>query len=269
MNTIPKNLSVFPYFGSKRDIAQAIADRLNVNGRPFCEVFTGGATVSLCLASLGQLRQLWLNDFDIGIASLWRCIADDDLVERVIGRMPRVMTQRMYGERLMRFGEMAFDVEAAAADDLVEAAALKLSLLWASFSCIVAGNVGNYDPKRWPTPEYIRQRVRLGNRLLRGLDVRVTNWSFERLIPEARSYVLYMDPPYYDIRGGYYHDFQFKHHLRLMSLLRGRKRWLLSYDDYPVVRWWYRWANVETTPVRYSAGGKRTGNELLIAPRCG
>jgi DNA adenine methylase len=99
--------------------------------------------------------------------------------------------------------------------------------------------------------------------------------SFEQLIKacDGPETFFYCDPPYTMCGGGHYysHEFTGADHRRLAEMLKGVKgRWLLSYDDSPLVRDLYKGCRIEKTkPVAYSMNNqagrpmKRAG-ELLI-----
>jgi DNA adenine methylase len=66
----------------------------------------------------------------------------------------------------------------------------------------------------------------------------------------------------------YQHCFQRQDHERLAEALKTtRHAWVLSYDDCPEIRELYDWADISTNTVKYTIGGIRTKQELLIT-RC-
>ena len=100
---------------------------------------------------------------------------------------------------------------------------------------------------------------------------RITNLDFAAVIrDEAERAALYCDPPY--VTAGpvlYLHSFAEADHVRLKNLLRHTEhRWLLSYDDHPMVWDLYAsFANIEKVEMRYSATRNVKAHELLICPR--
>jgi DNA adenine methylase len=79
-------------------------------------------------------------------------------------------------------------------------------------------------------------------------NVYIDNLSYEKLIPQwdREGTLFYCDPPYAMMLGKkgrsyYQHDFTEEDHTRLRDLLKGISgRFILSYDDHPLVRELYR-----------------------------
>jgi DNA adenine methylase len=107
---------------------------------------------------------------------------------------------------------------------------------------------------------------------LRGVHIECLD--FEKLITrnDRVDTFFYLDPPYtVTAKGGYYeHEFKEEDHRRLAALLKGvQGKWLLSYDDAPLIRSLYRGFKIEETkPVAYSLtlvnGQRPHKRELLI-----
>jgi DNA adenine methylase len=120
-----------------------------------------------------------------------------------------------------------------------------------------------------PDPAFLEEvRDRLRGVQLHSLD-------FEELIgrTDRPETFYYLDPPYTVAdRGGYYqHAFSEKDHRRLARVLRAVKgRFLLSYDDVPLVRELYAGFHIEeTSPLTYTmcsttSRPKKKATELLI-----
>jgi DNA adenine methylase len=259
-----KNPGVFTYFGSKRNIANILASKLKNDCQPVCEVFAGGAFLTLRLAAWRAVREVWLNDLDPGVAALWRVIRSKLLVSQVVRRLPRATTRTLYHEAVGDLAAAQVDVETADNDTLVELAWKKAVSVFSSF-----GGIGIcYGFTRYPTVPYMAARLMQGHDLLKRVGVRVTNWDFGRVLDEAGSYTLYLDPPYWHVRGGYMKDFKGGDHTALALRLWDRDRWLLSYDDCRGVRALYHWANIDEISLKYSCtSGVRWGKELLISPK--
>jgi len=80
--------------------------------------------------------------------------------------------------------------------------------------------------------------------------------------------------------NSYKHSMTLEDHERLAVLLRKcRASWVLSYDDHPVVRDLYSWAQVEPVRITYTTAvrrknsndvgipGQRKNSEVIIFPR--
>ena len=94
--------------------------------------------------------------------------------------------------------------------------------------------------------------------------------SFEKVLPEFRNDFLYCDPPYYlgndsTLFKGLYpqrnfpiHHNNFNHEL-LRDLLQNHKGgFILSYNDSPTIRRWYKNCEIVELPIHYTMGQGET-----------
>lgn len=94
--------------------------------------------------------------------------------------------------------------------------------------------------------------------------------SFEEVLPEYRKDFLYLDPPYYigedsDVFIGLYpmrnfpiHHNCFRHELLRDMLYSHKGGFILSYNDAPTIREWYKEFEIVSLPVRYTMGQGET-----------
>lgn len=93
--------------------------------------------------------------------------------------------------------------------------------------------------------------------------------SFEDVLPEFQNDFLYCDPPYYLGDGNVFHGIYPRrntpiyhdnfNHEALRELLKNHKGgFILSYNDSPVIREWYKDYNIEEIPVHYTMGQGET-----------
>ncbi len=100
----------------------------------------------------------------------------------------------------------------------------------------------------------------------------VENLSFEKVIEkyDRMDTLFFADPPYLGTAGyTHEHEFEEKEHLLLMNSLRSIKgKFLLTINDHPQVREWYRGYNIQNTEVNYSISRERKARkkyrELII-----
>jgi DNA adenine methylase len=94
-----------------------------------------------------------------------------------------------------------------------------------------------------------------------------TSLDFEEVIRAEGDAVFYLDPPY--VAAGkrlYEHAFKEADHRRLAEALKSRDKWLLSYDDHPLVRELFNGCYVYPVSLRHQIPGTSEGMELLISP---
>lgn len=104
-------------------------------------------------------------------------------------------------------------------------------------------------------------------RLLRGTEVTKRD-ALSVIKAEGNDVFMFIDPPYYGNKSLYLHDID---HEELSDTLKQSKhKFLLTYDDCPDIRHFYKWCEVMPWDKKYgmtNVGGRsnRTGKELLIA----
>lgn len=126
----------------------------------------------------------------------------------------------------------------------------------------------------WMSSVYADDKVY--NRLLERVknfnvkNIKVECKSFEKVIPEFKYDFLYCDPPYYLgedstlFRGLYpqrnfpIHHNNFDHKLLRDMLLDHKGGFILSYNDSPTIRSWYKWCKIVELPIHYTMGQGET-----------
>ena len=98
----------------------------------------------------------------------------------------------------------------------------------------------------------------------------VNSADFRQSIPEHNDEFLYLDPPYalaqsnlYGDKGSHHDGFD---HLALAELLTARDRWVLSYNDCPLVRRLYRNCRIENLHWQYGMAKHGKSSEVVITP---
>ena len=85
---MPTTLSPLRYPGGKTVYADMISWIIRKNGLSGCsyaEAFAGGAGTAITLLLEGQVKEIWLNDFDLAIYSFWRAILEhtEEFIRRI------------------------------------------------------------------------------------------------------------------------------------------------------------------------------------------
>lgn len=126
----------------------------------------------------------------------------------------------------------------------------------------------------WMSKVYAKENVyarlieRVGKFSVKNIDVSYA--SFEEVIPHFRNEFLYCDPPYYLgkdstlFRGLYpqrnfpIHHNNFNHELLRDLLLEHKGGFILSYNDSPTIRRWYKDFEIIELPIHYTMGQGET-----------
>lgn len=269
---------IFRYPGGKKRVARHLAQAL-LPYREFREPFFGSGAVTF--AALTDIIQapdrVWINDKDKGIAALWTSVIRDPvgLCAKVAGFRPSVQMFRDFKESLL-------DPDRGLSE--LDIGFRKLAVHQMSFSGlgVKAGSpIGGWDqdpanpPKydvgcRW-NPEALVGKIQWCHRLLVGRchEDRCTTYDALTVIQAPGDGVsIYVDPPY--VKAGeelYLHAYREDDHRDLARvLLASPHRWLLSYDDHPLVRELYRDRPVHHAEWAYTINSQETnpGRELLV-----
>lgn len=283
--------SFWRYPGGKAKVQQQIVLRLNLikgDATEYREPFCGGAGIGLqFLGENPQIKTVWFNDKDVGVASIWTSVI----------RLPEMFKQHIkaFTPSIPAFDEFKTELLATNAmpQNDAEVALLgfkKLAIHQISYSGLgtkSGGPLGGREQKseykidcRW-SPDYICKKVDWLHQFFSRFEFRnggCTSLDFTEVVsPNSPSAVIYLDPPYY-VKGGelYQHAFAEEDHRRLEASLRtSGQQWVLSYDDCLPIRDLYQWAKLDTLDVKCTINGKKdptkpkrqvlTKTELLIA----
>jgi DNA adenine methylase len=271
-------ISLFRYPGGKTKLAKQIAgnviDFLVRNpGYEYREPFFGGGSIGLFLLSQPHVK-LWINDKDVGIASIWNAIITD--VERLFSLIDEFQPTPDAFYEFQTFLKRR-DLDSY---DVVEVGFKKLAIHQISYSGLgtkSGGPLGGTGQQsgykidcRW-NPKTLKNKI---NRIRRPMLKKLrgstcTSHDFEVLLTSPGRFVAYLDPPYY-VKGEelYEKSFKLKDHKRLRDLLKKLQQpWMLSYDDCAEIRDLYRWADCRETSANYSITNSREKTELIITPK--
>jgi len=254
--------SPLKWIGGKSRLARRIAAGLPAH-RAYVEAFLGAGWVFF---AKDPSPVEVINDLDGDLINLWRIWQHPRTLAAFLDRLNRHPISR---QLFMEYA--ACDL---AALEPVERACRYYFLVRSAFS----GSVAGCNPS-WSTSS----RRRNGFAHFYGLDwamilerlklVDIENRSFEKVIRtyDSPETVFYLDPPYTTSRSDYYQAvFTADDHERLSTMLaRVRGKFVLSYDDSPLIRRLYRGFEIEKVEVLRSAdkvtgAERRTQNELLI-----
>jgi DNA adenine methylase len=252
----------FRYPGGKGKISCHIVRRLDQlleKNYQYREPFFGGGSIGLQIINNPNIKNIWINDRDIGIAYLWTAVIQhpEELKERILDFKPTVDSFFQFRNELINNHS----------EDVIDFAFKKLAIQQISYSGLgvkSGGPLGGVKQKsnykidcRW-SPSYICGKIDFLHRKFKEKTIHresCTSFDFVNLIEdETFRSLLYLDPPYY-VKGNelYQYGFSEDDHARLSDVLKKTKHaWLLSYDDCPQIRELYKWATIETLDVTYN-----------------
>lgn len=266
---MPTTDSPLRYPGGKTQLTPFVSALLRVNDLTrgaYAEPFAGGAGVAWRLLFAGHVSEVWLNDIDVGIYSLWKTILEEpDALCDSVQSIPVDMAQWHEQRDVLR-----------SSSNQLKLALATLFLNRTNRSGIIAGGViggklqqGNYKIDcRFNKAELIQKIRRIAS--YREV-VRVSNLDGQQCILEwAKSLpkraLINIDPPYYCKGQELYTNFyQPADHKVLAQVIRRLKvPWMLTYDEAPEIEQLYAGLPVYRKALTYYAQVKRQASELLI-----
>jgi DNA adenine methylase len=225
--------SPFRYAGGKFYARKLILEHIPLHTN-YCEPFAGGASVFFTKPKSPQSH---LNDLDENLMRVYRIIRDQP--EKLIDFLSGIPANK----ELHAYYKNEFKPKTT-----LEKAARWYYLNRTSYSGIM--NIQNcywgYGDKFSMRPENWPRSIRRAAQKLQ--NVKLTNYSFERVIEEAEDGTfLFIDPPYFNADQDKFYTCSFSRedHLHLQKILyrhRNRLLFLLTYDDCPEIRELYSWA---------------------------
>jgi len=269
-----KTSSPLRYPGGKSSMAGLLRAIRRLNGLgdlAVAEPFAGGAGASLSLLYHEDTHQIYINDLDQAIHDFWWTILNRPQPFLALLRSKRVSMAEWHRQRdTYRSGSRASRLRRGFA-------AFYLNRCNRSGIIMNGGPIGGIAQKgRW------KLNARYNKSELHDRCARVAEYSARISVShrdgiefiechDMNSVFLFIDPPYYAKgRTLYLNKLDHEYHQCLADQLRQvvRAAWVLTYDDCPEIRDMYRhWAQIRPFSLRYSASARRSGSELLIAPK--
>ena len=271
------NRSPLRYPGGKSSLFQYFCELINqngLNGGKYYEPFAGGAGVALGLVSSNVASEAMLNDADYHIYCFWTSVLNDNehFVERTHKAALSIKEwhcQKAIYEEPRKYStfEVGFST-------------FYLNRCNRSGILAGAGPIGGYQQTgQWKldarfNKEELMARIsdigELRDRI--SIDNADAIVFLKECLPRGRgreNVFVYLDPPYVSAGGRLYLNLYGEgDHKKLASYLiaRANLRWVVTYDDTPLVRGLYSSCQRWLFHLGYSLQLKQKGKELLIAP---
>lgn len=255
-------------------ILEEYLERMVEGKKHFVDAFVGGASILLFMARKYPTLQLFANDKDPWISSLWKVIVEGKELSALFSLIDIQPTI----EHFYRLNETPTN-----GDPVQEA----YRAVFFNKCChggiatkdergkIKSNPQGGKDQKsqyvidcRYDADEIKKKITNCHELLKQRTTIECKDFSkYDALI--NLDYPVYLDPPY--VKAGsqcYLEHMGISEHEGLAAVLQERNNWMLSYDDHPMIRKLYDGNRVIDLSVRYSIDGKKSQwkkkNELLI-----
>lgn len=267
---MPVTDSPLRYPGGKSQLAPLIVELLRRNDLFYCEYaepFCGGSGLAIHLLLNGYVTRLFLNDIDPAIYAFWWSVLNrpDELCER-IQNTPVSMTE-WHRQRRVHLGGRT---------TLLDRGFATLFLNRTNRSGIINGGViggldqtGNYKIDcRFNRADLVRKVQRIAGVRDQISLTRLDALDFvKRVLPQMdKRGLVNLDPPYFGKGPELYTNFygEEDHRALARAVAKIKQRWIVTYDDEPVIRDLYSKFVVYASELNYFAQVKRVGVELLV-----
>lgn len=239
----------------------------NFNKPPrYIEPYAGGGSLAISLLLEGKVSHVWLNDLDPAIHACWHSMLDEtdrfcEVLERIPVTVEERTKQKIIYSRGPRAGTFALGVST-------------FFLNRTNHSGILNGGMigGNHQRGEWKIDarfnrnELIRRIRRIAEHRA---HIKLTCLDAERLLRslrESANSLVYLDPPYVGAgKALYMNAYKQADHISVRDAVRRLKRkWVVSYDDVPLIRRLYRDYRVRDLELLHTARQARLGTEVLF-----
>ncbi len=267
---MPTTPSPLRYPGGKTVYAEMISWIIQNNGLSKClyaEPFAGGAGAAITLLLEGQVKEIWLNDYDPAIYSFWSAITEHTKeFLHLLNKTPITVAEwkkqkEIYlkkGTDILSLGFATFFLNRCNRAGILLANPIGGLMQTGTNEIDARFNKKNLAAKILAIAEQ-KRRIRLFN--LDALDF------IKELKKTRRKTLVYFDPPYYQ-KGEllYLNHYRHKDHERLCKqIIKCQLPWLLSYDNRPEIAALYSGVPAYRRNLRYSVATPSIGSELIIS----
>ena len=264
------------YPGGKSRALKQILPLIPLNIAEFREPFVGGGSVFFAIRSLfhSRIKTYWINDFNYDVCCFWQQARDNN--PALVEALTTTHANATDGRAL--FAELTADKDALSQNRTLlsefERAVRFFILNRITFSGVV--DSGGYSPSayanRWTTSSIAR--VAQVAPYLRNVTITCGDYA-DVLFQDGKEVFLFLDPPYwkatasklYGVRGSLHTAFD--HGQFAENMKKCPHKWLITYDDSPVIRELFDFAEIQEWTLQYGMNNYRKttaakGKELFI-----
>ena len=255
------------YPGGKSRALKQILPLIPVNISEFREPFVGGGSVFFAIRSLFQnrIKSYWINDLNYDLYCFWKQVRDygPSLVDALIEKRSTATNGRTLFEELTKTKD-----ELSQNRELLcefQRAVRFFVLNRITFSGVV--DSGGYSQSAYEKRFTDSSIERVKNICPYLSGVKITNGDYtDSLFQEGKDVFIFLDPPYwkaaesklYGVRGTLHTAFD---HVQFAENMREcRHKWLITYDDSPVIRELFDFAEIQEWTLQYGMNNYRQGN---------
>ena len=255
------------YPGGKSRALKQILPLIPMNISEFREPFVGGGSVFFAIRSLFQdrIKSYWINDLNYDLYCFWKQARDNgpNLVEtltetRATSKDGRVLFEELTNkkDKLNQNRDMLCEFQRAVRFFVLNRI---------TFSGVV--DSGGYSQAAYQARFTASSIERVENIYGYLSDVKITNEDYtDALFHDGDGVFIFLDPPYwkatesklYGVRGTLHTAFD---HVRFAENMKAcPHKWLITYDDSPVIRELFDFAEIQEWTWQYGMNNYRKGS---------
>lgn len=259
-------LSPLRYPGGKNRVAKKII-KFFPDFIEYREPFVGGGSVFLQTKNCAFPEEYWINDLNKDLYCFWNSAKNsiDELVTKIYDLREKYHGR---GKELYIYLKHQFDPQTP-----LEIAVRFFILNRITFSGLT--DSGGYSQESFDKRFTISSINKLKGvyQLLQG--VKITNYDYSELLSlGGKDVFLFLDPPYYSPRKSKLYGVKgslhvgFDHQRFVETVQQCRHRWLITYDDHPLIRNYFSDYYITDWKLQYgmsqSNGSAKIGKEIII-----
>lgn len=265
-------LSPFRYPGGKAKVAPFIRELVKINGLldgVYVEPYVGGGAVALSLLMGEYVSEIYINDKDRSIFSVWYCILKDterfcDLISSTPVNMEswynaKNVQQDSNNQDYLSLGFATFFLNRTNRSGIIKGGVIGGKNQNGKYKIDARFNKNEMIRRILDISKYSR-RIHLDN-----LDAIEFLDKYKKVFPEQT--LIYLDPPYF-VKGEdlYLNYYDIKDHKKIAAYLKKIKtfRWIVSYDNHDFISDLYKNFRQNEFELTYSAGSPTKGSEIMI-----
>lgn len=272
---MPVTKSPLRYPGGKTQLSNFVEHLLEINDirhAVYCEPFSGGAGVAIELLLSNKVNGIILNDYDIGIYSIWKAILEDtDAFVKMIEETP-ITIEEWHKQKKIHF-------------DRQPARSYSIELAFATYflnrtnrsGIILGGPIGGYsqEAKDKLDCRFIKTKLISKIRAIAHCKDKVQLYNLDASVliedvlkkQNSENLFTFFDPPYYKQGQSLYTNFFVDHdHEFLANNIKSMEDyyWITTYDYHNRIAEIYQGVTQKEYYLRYSANRVRKEKEYLF-----
>lgn len=272
---MPVTKSPLRYPGGKTQLSNFVEHLLEINNISraiYCEPFSGGAGVAIELLLANKVNGIILNDFDIGIYSIWKAILEDtDAFVKMIEETP-ITIEEWHKQKQIHFDRQptrSYSIELAFATYFLNRTNRS--------GIVLGGPIGGYtqEAKDKIDCRFIKTKLISKIKAIADCknDIQLYNLDASALIGDVlkkesnENLFTFFDPPYYKQGQSLYTNFfEDQDHEFLSNNIKSMEDyyWITTYDYHPRIAEIYQGVTQKEYYLRYSANRVRKEKEYLF-----